>query len=113
MIAARTHLFASTIPREHWISYEELLLDCDRILNELIEPFGLAPFRFEEHLQRDHNVSGSPSEGPDLWRSFFDARQLERLAPIFAPLEALRAAGTGRSSATAEVGTERLAPVRS
>ncbi|WP_145195331.1 hypothetical protein [Planctomycetes bacterium Poly30] len=87
VIAARTHLFGATIPPEHWISYEELLLDCDRVLNELIEPFGLAPFHFEPHLHRDHNVSGSPSQGADLWRTFFSDRQLERLEDLFAPLE--------------------------
>lgn len=87
VIAARTHLFATSIPHENWISYEEVLLDCDRVLNELTEPFGLAPFHFEEHLHRDHNVSGAPSQGPHLWRTFFSAEQRARLDRVFAPLE--------------------------
>ncbi len=88
VIAARTHVFAGSLSPERWISYEELLQDCDRVLNELIEPFGLAPFHFEQHLRRDHNVSGVPSQGADLWKSYFSTQQLARLDRIFAPLEA-------------------------
>ncbi len=93
VIAARTHYFAQSIPRNDWTCYEELLLDCNGVLGDLIQPFGLAPFDFEPHLCRDHNVSGSPSLGQDLWRTYFSAQQLKRLDRIFEPLELCRSEG--------------------
>jgi hypothetical protein len=86
VVAARTHLFGRALGARDWIVYEEVVADPDRALGSLVADFGLAPYPFADHRERDFNVVGAPSRGVDLWRTWFDAEQLARLDAVFAPL---------------------------
>lgn len=70
--------------KKDWIVYEDILSDPNKVFNDLLSNIGeFEWFDFSPFMTKDWNPSGSEGVSPFQWKTFFSAKDLEKIKPIF------------------------------